>query len=495
MTIVTFYSYKGGVGRSMALANVAAMLAWRGNKVLAIDWDLEAPGLEEYFNNAQIETAGRGLLDLLINKGEYSENLWHVHLLYGEGAQLDLLPSGRDEESYYHNLERFNQQDFFENKGGVFLEELRNQWLRDYDFVLVDSRTGLSDSSGICTIFLPDIVVGLFTATHQSVRGTRDVLQLARIARQRLDFDRSQFSVIPVPCRMDASNSSASEEWVSIFESTIGEFLDDWKPTSSSSTKLLMSLAVPQEPELAFGTRILEPIKHEEAKAVKLALGRLSQLIESRLSDLSSLELDFEINGPDSGKESGSEDGAHTRDKWNSDLISRSKPIKVFLSFSRGGRESEWIETLFLPTLMKIVDFDFHHDIEWSADFAEISSGDRITAQVIRMAEEADVMLVFLSKRYLQSSWARVELTARMEADSKRGHNSIVPVALEELNHISIPQELRYSAFLDMSSYYGLSVDREEYLSTQKGRQFFRGVSTVAKAIIQVSENSKEIYS
>ena len=47
--VYTFYSYKGGVGRSMALANVAALLARAGHRVLAIDWDLEAPGLERYF--------------------------------------------------------------------------------------------------------------------------------------------------------------------------------------------------------------------------------------------------------------------------------------------------------------------------------------------------------------------------------------------------------------------------------------------------------------
>ena len=45
---VTFYSYKGGVGRTMALANVAAMLAKEGRRVLLIDFDLEAPGLDAF---------------------------------------------------------------------------------------------------------------------------------------------------------------------------------------------------------------------------------------------------------------------------------------------------------------------------------------------------------------------------------------------------------------------------------------------------------------
>jgi len=47
--IVTFYSYKGGVGRSMSLANTAVLLAKWGYKTLIVDWDLEAPGLEHFF--------------------------------------------------------------------------------------------------------------------------------------------------------------------------------------------------------------------------------------------------------------------------------------------------------------------------------------------------------------------------------------------------------------------------------------------------------------
>ena len=50
--IVTFYSYKGGVGRSMALANVAVLLGQRRQRILVVDWDLEAPGVERYFSGS-----------------------------------------------------------------------------------------------------------------------------------------------------------------------------------------------------------------------------------------------------------------------------------------------------------------------------------------------------------------------------------------------------------------------------------------------------------
>src|SRR5262245_1267249 len=70
--VITFYSYKGGTGRSMALANVAWILASNGKRVLAIDWDLEAPGLHRYFQPflTDKELSGQesqGVIDMAID--------------------------------------------------------------------------------------------------------------------------------------------------------------------------------------------------------------------------------------------------------------------------------------------------------------------------------------------------------------------------------------------------------------------------------------------
>src|SRR6476659_4458719 len=66
--IITFYSYKGGTGRSMALANIAWILASNGKRVLCVDWDLEAPGLHRYFAPFLIDSelfSSDGLIDLV----------------------------------------------------------------------------------------------------------------------------------------------------------------------------------------------------------------------------------------------------------------------------------------------------------------------------------------------------------------------------------------------------------------------------------------------
>src|SRR4051812_6074055 len=64
--IITFYSYKGGTGRSFLLANVAWILASTGRRILLVDWDLEAPGLHNYFHpflRDPLLTTSPGLMD------------------------------------------------------------------------------------------------------------------------------------------------------------------------------------------------------------------------------------------------------------------------------------------------------------------------------------------------------------------------------------------------------------------------------------------------
>lgn len=67
--IYTLYSFKGGVGRSMALANLAEVLRQKGNRVVMIDWDLEAPGLETFFYKSKKDLdrvrSQPGLIDFL----------------------------------------------------------------------------------------------------------------------------------------------------------------------------------------------------------------------------------------------------------------------------------------------------------------------------------------------------------------------------------------------------------------------------------------------
>ena len=80
MIVVTFYSFKGGVGRSMALANVAELLAKKGRRVVVCDFDLEAPGIERFaVDNDHVARemhSWPGVVDLLT---EYKQAVVHFN--------------------------------------------------------------------------------------------------------------------------------------------------------------------------------------------------------------------------------------------------------------------------------------------------------------------------------------------------------------------------------------------------------------------------------
>src|SRR5687768_18601726 len=87
-SVITFYSYKGGVGRSMALANIAVLLARRGHRVLAVDWDPEAPGLERYFSYFSLENEAAGLLRMFAGASGGRKPTYQNHVSRVVGTDL-----------------------------------------------------------------------------------------------------------------------------------------------------------------------------------------------------------------------------------------------------------------------------------------------------------------------------------------------------------------------------------------------------------------------
>lgn len=242
--IITFYSYKGGVGRTMSLANVAYLAAVNGKKVLVMDWDLEAPGLSYYFRGLVEPSQARelkdapgiidilydwckdlseantaGLADALVNDMEdglpFKEAVRHLispDLLPGEvvldyiGAGARLI--GREKLlSYEEALSKFSWGDFFEVKGGgLVLESLRN-WAKDkYDLVLIDSRTGFADVAGICTMQLPDVVALCFVLNRQNIDG------ISRVAAAIRDARGEDVELRAVPMRVSRNESSEGSD-------------------------------------------------------------------------------------------------------------------------------------------------------------------------------------------------------------------------------------------------------------------------------------------
>jgi WD40 repeat protein/cellulose biosynthesis protein BcsQ len=189
--IVSFYSFKGGVGRSHTLVETAAQLARRGRSVLVWDLDLEAPGLQRLPALSSLdERLTLGTVDLLLEM-QASENDFPEESLQNAIVDLDhpavrkaggrlafLLPGRLDEAegkpSYAKKFADVRWEKLFTGQaaaGPAFFKRVARNLAGRFDYVLVDSRTGYTDLSAICTLELPDYVVLVFNLNEQNVHG------------------------------------------------------------------------------------------------------------------------------------------------------------------------------------------------------------------------------------------------------------------------------------------------------------------------------------
>lgn len=215
-TILAFYSFKGGVGRSMALVNSAFALAAKGRHVLILDMDLEAPGLSGFLHRDKEipRYAPCDILDLVSwartvslplvpasyrPAAEYivpiaKNDPDRIASLFGEFGRLDIIPAD-EERAYYDRLSELAIRDC-DQQALVKTGSVLRAWLQSlrfpievpdyygpdyprsasYDYVLIDSRTGITEIGGFCIGPLSDQLVVLTAMNDQNVAGTRKFL-------------------------------------------------------------------------------------------------------------------------------------------------------------------------------------------------------------------------------------------------------------------------------------------------------------------------------
>jgi cellulose biosynthesis protein BcsQ len=308
--VVTFYSYKGGTGRTMALANAAVLFAREGGReVLAMDWDLEAPGLHRFFTNPAWSSAPArpGTLDLL-------HELTDRVMLAGGGLELDeglpldeeatqslvdsidleryvvsvapglsVIWAGRAEDSSY--AQRVSELDW----DGLYLRApylftaLARALTSRYRYVLVDSRTGLSDTSGVCTAILPEKLVVVFTPNQQSVDGALHRARLAVTYRRQSD-DLRRLVVFPLASRVELSEEPLRRRWRYGGEAEDGVATEGYEPRFEKLLGEIYSLPecdlhawfdevqIQQAARFAFGEDIA--VMEEGAATDRLSLAR-----------------------------------------------------------------------------------------------------------------------------------------------------------------------------------------------------------------------------
>ncbi len=197
MYVLTYYSFKGGVGRTMALVNNALELALSGQRVLLVDFDLEATGIET-FDLLKPRHDSPGLVDFItdyVTTGrapDVRDYTYRVSSLVGKDVDIWIMPSGRRDALYGSRFNDIDWQDLYSRRDGYLLfEDLKAQWSTTFSphYVLIDSRTGHTDVGGICTRQLPDAVVVLFFPNEQNLLGLAKVVEDVRAESTRQQRD------------------------------------------------------------------------------------------------------------------------------------------------------------------------------------------------------------------------------------------------------------------------------------------------------------------
>jgi hypothetical protein len=208
-------------------SNIAWILASNGYDVLLIDWDLEAPGLHRYLRPFLVDpelTSSPGVIDFVWDAARV--NVTPVDKLQAESpaaefapsdefpsleeyvigfnwdfhsdGSISFIPAGRQDENYAQRVNTFSWDNFYERLGGGKLLQGEIEALRkSYDYILIDSRTGVSDTSGICTVQPPDMLAVFFTLNWQSIKGAAAVALSVQAQRG------TSFPIYPVPSRIE----------------------------------------------------------------------------------------------------------------------------------------------------------------------------------------------------------------------------------------------------------------------------------------------------
>ncbi|MFE5853662.1 FxSxx-COOH system tetratricopeptide repeat protein [Streptomyces sp. NPDC056500] len=423
--IVTFYSYKGGTGRTMALANTAWILAANGKRVLAVDWDLEAPGLHRFFHpflDPSTLGATTGVIDLIteyawaaITPETARRDDWHLdyariqpHAVsltpenlgweFPDGGTLDFVSAGRQNREYSATVSTFDWDNFYDRLGGgLFFDALRDDMKANYDYVLIDSRTGLSDIADICTVHLPDILVDCFTLSDQSIDGAASV---ARQIDER--YGGRGIKIYPVPMRIDEGEKEKADAGRALARVKFDGF-----PSGLAGEELTSywgAVEIPYRPYYAY----------EETLATFGDETGLTNSLLSAFERLATVITEREIT---SMPAVGDEIRLRIRDAFT--RRRPALPADLFLSYAAENRMwADWIESVLSRAGFRVIPRDVT---------AEPHPDDEATA------DSAARTVILLSGSYLKSTRA-TELWQRAAAeDPTGGRHHLLPIRVGDV--------------------------------------------------------------
>ncbi|MFI6848772.1 FxSxx-COOH system tetratricopeptide repeat protein [Kitasatospora sp. NPDC050467] len=420
--IITFYSYKGGTGRTMALANTAWILAANGFRVLTVDWDLEAPGLAKFFHpflDPAVLAGTTGMMDLIaeyreeaLRPVEHAEG-WHLDFarvhphalslswpLFPDGGSLDFLSAGQFNRDYSEAVTHLDWDIFYDRfDGGQFFDALRADMSKRYDYVLIDSRTGLSDIAEICTVQMPDDLVVCFTLSDQSIDGA------SRIAQHIHDRYRERgIRILPVPMRIDEGEKEKADAG-----RALARIRFDGLPAGVHGEDLAHywgSVEIPYRPFYAY-EEILSTFGDQGGTQTSMlaACERLTGVItEGRVTSLPAVDEEVRLRYVD----------AFTRRR-------PSVPADLYLSYVPEDRMwADWIESILTRAGFRVLPRD-------------LSAGSDPRHETERGIDAAYRTVAVLSPAYQRSPQARALWESVVSSDPSGTRRQLVPVRVGDV--------------------------------------------------------------
>lgn len=183
--IVSFFSHKGGVGRTTTLCAAAINLARKGHRVVVIDLDLEAPGISSLLSGA---SSSVGVVDYLLERllehksrfGDFVSIQNDQDLIGGGGEPIHCLAAGTITDSYIEKLSRLDYELFVnvsadKNPMISLFKEIKASL--SPSFILLDCRAGLHDLGGLALQRLSHLNVIFGLDSEQSWQGLRMVVR------------------------------------------------------------------------------------------------------------------------------------------------------------------------------------------------------------------------------------------------------------------------------------------------------------------------------
>ncbi|MBF0345587.1 MAG: hypothetical protein HQL06_15335 [Nitrospirae bacterium] len=250
METITFYSYKGGVGRTLALANIANYLSRFKKSVCMIDFDLEAPGLHYKFSNyLKPEAINKGLVDYIHYYVE-TETLpnsleGYYYELVPEQPTLGricLFPAGNlGTSDYWKNLSDIDWRKLLydpESDGILFFLEFKERIRNELkpDFLLIDSRTGVTETGGICMVLLPEKVVFFLVHNRENIEGARKIMRGIQKA-ERMESD-GPVKLYFVLARIPKPKEPAEKEFETKILNELKDYLNEPASDQQVSTEI-----------------------------------------------------------------------------------------------------------------------------------------------------------------------------------------------------------------------------------------------------------------